>query len=98
MEAIRTLSFRLMSTHPYGQKIDNHSYQHNSVKPQNTPIRGYKEVNGINDKHDDANADKPPSKLLMPLHIASLAAFDNALYLKRIILRLCHIVKTTKNE
>ena len=43
--------------------------------------------------HNNADADKPPSKLLMPLHIASLAAYDNALLLKHIMGRLFHVVK-----
>ena len=77
-----------MPTHPHGQKINENSNQHNNVQGKNTPIRGYKEVNSIQDKHNDTNDNKPPSKLLMPLHIASLAAYDNALLLKRIIKRL----------
>ncbi len=96
MGETNVLSFGNMSTHPNGQKVDNNRYQHNNVQAQNTPIRSYKEVNSIENKHNDTNANKPPSKLLMPLHIASLAAYDDALLQKHIIKKLCRCVKTTK--
>lgn len=98
MEETIILLFGSMPAHPHGQEIDNNSKQHNNVQSKNAPIRGYKEVNSIQDKHNDTNANKPPGKLLMPLHIASLAAYDDAILLKRIIKRLWHYVKTTKNE
>ena len=71
--------FGSIITHPNGYPIDNNSNQHDSIKPNHSPITIDNKGDSINHEQNSSSQNKPPSKLLMPLHILSLAAYDDAL-------------------
>ena len=71
--------FRGIITHPNRYPIDNNGNYHDSVNPQHNPITVCEKDDSIKHKQNSSSGNKPPSKFLMPLHIASLVAYNDTL-------------------
>ena len=71
--------FRGIITHPNSYPIDNNGNYHNSVNSQHNPITVCKKDDSVKHEQNSSSRNKPPSKFLMPLHIASLVAYNDTL-------------------
>jgi hypothetical protein len=66
-------------THPNSYPIDNHGNYHNSVNRYHSPIIVCQKDDCVKHEQNSPRGNKPPCKLLMPLHISSLVAYDDIL-------------------